>query len=426
MAELSSSSARQASATTVTELGEGCLGESYNTTNTTNNYNNILDADSDDVCYKLSDPVESDSFGDSLPGKDKGVLRLGSHNINTYPASDLSTMGGAKMQNFKNILLAGEFDAMAIQEWNKFWPEVPTEDRPRERMKRWTKNIHINLAYNKECKKRKGQVLHGGTGIVSIDDAACRIKGTGRDSLGLGRWCYTRYQGKGGRATRFYSAYRPCKSDSFKGGLTVYQQHLDIMLDANDLRCPRVAFLEDFQTELENAIELGDHVVVGADLNTNLASLSNSQSEMSSFIRGLNLSEAILSRHSSVPPPTFLSGSTVIDSILVSKGIDVLGSGYLDSEAAIGDHRILWVDISYNSALGHLDPFIPTMSARRLTLVDPGTVNSFNKILKKELKDNNIHVLAEHEGRPYKMVSHSWTSHEVCHIPSDGYCLPQR
>ena len=147
------------------------------------------------------------------------------------------------MQRLKDIFLAGEFDAMAIQEFNKFWPEVLAENRPKERMCKWFKKTHTNLAFNKECKARKGQNLHGGTGIVSVDDAACRVHGSGRDPSGLGRWCYTRFQGKGGRATRFYSAYRPCKSSNYAAGLSVYNQHIALMADSDDFRCPRLLSL---------------------------------------------------------------------------------------------------------------------------------------------------------------------------------------
>ena len=225
-------------------------------------------------------------------------------------------MGRGKMQRLKNIFLAGEFDAIAIQEWNKFWPEVPTEDLPHERLRGWFKKRHINLAYNRECKTRKGTHLHGGTGIISVDDAACRVKGIGRDPSGMGRWCFTRYQGKGGRATRFYSAYRPCKSVSYSAGVTVYNQQIAAMVAADDLRCPRLAFMEDLQKEISSAHELGDLVVIGADLNTDITSWIKMGSELDNFIHGLRLTEAILSRHDSLPHATYILGSAPIDSIL--------------------------------------------------------------------------------------------------------------
>ena len=51
-------------------------------------------------------------------------------------------MGRGKMQRLKNIFLAGEFDAIAIQEWNKFWPEVSTEELPHERLTRDSPRTH--------------------------------------------------------------------------------------------------------------------------------------------------------------------------------------------------------------------------------------------------------------------------------------------
>ena len=397
-----SNSARQTSATAATPIGIGRHQWGINTIqNTTKNQEELFGLTQDEHTQEDEEGLtvqnnEQDFFGDQLPHKADGILRLGSVNINSYPMTENSDWGRAKMEKLRAVLGAGEFDAIAVQEWNKYWPDVPTEERPQERMRRWFKRPpHINLAYLKEAKHRKGQHLHGGTGVISIDEAACRIRGMGRDPSGMGRWCYTRYQGKGGKATRFYSAYRPCKSASSSGGLTVYSQQISEMVKKDDLRCPRVAFLDDLRAEIGNALSLGDKIVIGADLNTDLRSRGNSSTDLGFFIQNLQLSEVILSRHNSEPPPTFLMGSYPIDTILVSKGLDVVGCGYLDSETAVGDHRILWADITYNSALGHTEPFIASMDSRRLTLVDPAVVTMFNRLLKKEIKDNNIDVLTE-------------------------------
>ena len=91
--------------------------------------------------------------------------------------------------------------------------------------------------------------------------------------MGLGRWCWVRYQGKGDIVLRVVSAYCPCAPERTADGQntskdkSVYIQHQKRFNELNDDRCPRVAFLADFETELEKWLEAGDQVVVGGDWN---------------------------------------------------------------------------------------------------------------------------------------------------------------
>ena len=306
------SSACQVLATAVTDQGNGHQQGINNNNITTQHYRKQHRkqkySSNDDIRNRKNKPPqteeEDDSFGDQLRHKEEYILRFGSLNINTYPSLDKDTLGGEKMQQLKSILLTGEVDAIPIQEWNKYWPEVPTEDLPHERLRPWTKRLYFNLAFNRGCKIRKGKNLHGGTGIVTVDNAVCRIKGTGRDLFGMGQWCYTRYQGKGRQATRFYSAYRPCRSVSYSARLLIYNQQIAAMATNDNLRCPRVAFLEDLQTKIPSTQSLGDLVVIRADLNTDTTTWTEGRSEMASFIKGFQLTEVVLLRHD--PPPAYI------------------------------------------------------------------------------------------------------------------------
>jgi len=115
-----------------------------------------------------------DFYGDRLRHKEDDTLRFASHNINSFPSDSRGTMASAKLQRLKSIMLAGEFDVFALQELNKFWPDVDITERPKETLRRWFKSTHINLAYFKDCKHTKGKFLHGGTGIICLDDASSR------------------------------------------------------------------------------------------------------------------------------------------------------------------------------------------------------------------------------------------------------------
>jgi hypothetical protein len=53
--------------------------------------------------------------------------------------------------------------------------------------------------------------------------------------MGLGRWTWMSYQGKGLVSLKAVAAYRPCKSD---GALSTYSQHVNYLYEQDDDRCP--------------------------------------------------------------------------------------------------------------------------------------------------------------------------------------------
>ena len=71
---------------------------------------------------------------------------------------------------------------------------------------------------------------------------APRMIGQGADIRGLGRWAWTRLQGKA-QAVTVLSAYRPCKPSS-SGVQTVYEQHARALPVLSD---PRTQFLIDLK-----------------------------------------------------------------------------------------------------------------------------------------------------------------------------------
>ena len=50
----------------------------------------------------------------------------------------------------------------------------------------------------------------GGVASFTKNKLAYRIMGKGIDMSNLGRWSWTKFQGKGGRVLKIVTAYRPC------------------------------------------------------------------------------------------------------------------------------------------------------------------------------------------------------------------------
>jgi hypothetical protein len=118
--------------------------------------------------------------------------------------------------------------------------------------------------------------------LCSVNDGAARVVEQGKDNTGLGRWAWTKYQGKDGHAVRVVAAYRCNKPTAFG---SVYNQQKAYFEANDDDRDPRNAFWEDLVKELTPWVEdhnpqemregtagpvrqAGrDHVVVTMDMN---------------------------------------------------------------------------------------------------------------------------------------------------------------
>ena len=102
------------------------------------------------------------------------------------------------------------------------------------------------------------------------------------------------------------------------------------------------------------------------------------------------LIEVHANRHPQLPTESTCEKNTQaipVDGIWASPSLDCLAAGYYGyGELVIGktDHRMIWADFSYESALGFKPPEPTYSTPQRLTLTDPRVVQKYNKILRRE------------------------------------------
>jgi hypothetical protein len=135
-----------------------------------------------------------------------------------------------------------------------------------------------------------------------------------------------------------------------QGPFKVYAQHNAFFHSTARDICPRQAFLIDLCEAISTAMEVGDHVVLLIDGNSNMKG-----SDLSRTLQQLSLQEIILSKHGLQGPATNKrnSTSTPIDGIWMTTGLSYDKCGYFAYDAvAPTDHRCLWVDLSFISAFG--------------------------------------------------------------------------
>ena len=149
-----------------------------------------------------------------------------------------------------------------------------------------------------------------------------------------------------------------------------------------------MAFREDLAEELAEWIAEGDQIIVGGDVNESVF-----HSSITDIFDAHNMRNVIFDMHPSLNPKRTCAASEehrVVDGIWATPGIQVTRCGYLEPKDFTGDHSLLWMDVSFSSALGHNppDPVIPT--ARRLKLGYSHIVDKYLKIYERRIQKYNL------------------------------------
>ena len=112
---------------------------------------------------------------------------------------------------------------------------------------------------------------------------------------------------------------------------------------------------------------------------------------LSTFFMQFQMKEAILNQHADKKgPATRYPGSTTIDGAWASCSLSITQAGYSAFCDAYFDHRSSWIDVTCNSAFGHLSPALRPFVMRKLKLEDPKVVKKYNTVLEKQLTSHNI------------------------------------
>jgi len=291
-------------------------------------------------------------------------LELAFKNIGGFP----TVRTKIKENIIRHGLIKWDFDVFGFAEMNIDWRLVDEDSKLPLHTREWLEHQHISWAQNRTFPPR----TYGSTALFSINKAAHRVTSKGQDETGLGRWCWTKYQGRGGHALRIIIAYRPNPPG---GPYTVYAQQNTYFQSIKKNICPRTSFLIDLEVEIKSFISEGDHIILLIDSNSNMK-----RSDIQGILHQLTLREAIMEPHGYHGPETFRRNNArnPIDGIWTTPGISISRGGYFQHDEVFlnTDHRCLWVDISYEQAFSHNMPTLFKPKARKLHCRDPRLVNN--------------------------------------------------
>jgi len=155
-------------------------------------------------------------FGDVIENKCNNTLRIGFQNVRGFPIHK----GKIKEDNIRMGLTKWEFNIFGCVETNLDWRTLPEEEKFPFRTREWWDTQHISWAHNRTGTSGSTHQF-GGSAIFSINHTAHRVIDKGADGSALGRWTWTKYQGKNGQTLRVIAGYRP---NPPQGPYSVYAQ----------------------------------------------------------------------------------------------------------------------------------------------------------------------------------------------------------
>ena len=283
--------------------------------------------------------ADGDTFGDqypSSPAQNSSIFTFQNIGPQKQSASESAPQLNSKRFS-KGKASVSMFAEHCLNE-----SKLPHCDTFNPRMKSNSKGSFSYILNNKHEAPTAGWHLVGGTGFT-MNSLFCSQKlNHGGDSTGLGRWAFSRFQGRGNTTLCIYAAYCPVKNPRNPG--SVWNQHCRFFSDTRDdpNPNPRALFADDLCRSISARLAAGDSVILGLDHNEDVRTGS-----LGVKFKDLGMIDSILTLHSSLSPPATFNRNktrTPIDAIWTSPNISVLRGGYCAFGGRVGmrsDHRKL-------------------------------------------------------------------------------------
>ena len=323
----------------------------------------------------LQQRKESGVFGHHIRKKDCNSIRILFQNIGGL--GDLfKDKEPEKLTRLKKFLIKHEIDVVGMAETNTDWRTLPIENNLWNRTASWFQSRRISVSHNDKVAPKTGRYFQvGGTTTMLIDEMASRPLQPGSDEKGYGRWSWITLTGKDNRATRFVTAYCPCKSTNTSGAYA--QQLLALSLDEHPDDCPRKVFWDDLSSNIDGWLQNGEQLVIMGDWNSEDTSTRK-------WFQDKGLVDPHYKDHGPNLPPTYQRSSNgPIDGMYISPSLIASKSGYLAFGKLPGDHRAIWVELPRLSIFGFRKHIIQPKIGRRLTVTNPVVVKRYNRHLKR-------------------------------------------
>lgn len=164
--------------------------------------------------------------------------------------------------------------------------------------------------------------------------------------------------------------------------MSVWNQQRYLLDQENVPTDPINLFDQDLRKFAKDCLEAGEKIVLGIDANTDTRT-----GNFPEMLRSIGLLNIFQHKFGNDIPATYARGSLPIDGIFVSPALLDSHAGFLP---ILCDHRILWIDVPVQVALGRSMAKLPIMKPQRLILQDPRIVQRYITILEGLLEIKEV------------------------------------
>ena len=170
------------------------------------------------VRQHLGEMNKQEIHGDPLGRKGPQVARITFENVNGLsPWNDERAKPYRTARFMRRTCTDAYFGAEGNTNWSKL-----DHDRQFHNLFSNTSGVRTITANN--IHENSGKYQPGGTFGVAVDHFATHVSQTGKDTTGLGRWCWMTVTGYDNHTTRIVSAYQPCTAKVEQTRATYNQQ----------------------------------------------------------------------------------------------------------------------------------------------------------------------------------------------------------
>ena len=172
------------------------------------------------------------------------------------------------------------------------------------------------------------------------------------------------------------SNQHPCDNTGID---TFHTPHLNFLREQKNCQLPQAAFCKGLVKAISNWMADGEQIVLGIDANQDVRT-----GPLTKALRSIGCREAIIAKHISTQPAPATQDrnmlDTSIDSIYTTLPLDTFKCGYLAfGDGLPGDHRLCWMDLPFQQALGHTPPHLHQHPQAVLNVLDPRLVSKYHK-----------------------------------------------
>ena len=353
---------------------------------------NNFNKEADEIQQLLEEKSELlEVLGDTPGKKPEGVTRIACENVNTLPAR---LRGNEKLEKTKHVIDDLELDVYGIIEHRN---NLKHRDCRRHGITQlfnggdslvrghWASNSNEDL--DKFIARRTQE---GGTGLLTFGEMASlyNSSGSGKDPTGLARYVYCEVKGNEGCSTMILSGYCPCKNTSPNNGTSYQQQRRYFIKKEGKEVCPRARFRSDLEKLVLQWKGEGKSVIVMLDANEDV--YRGHIGRMLTNSAGADMVETILESTKSKSTATYFRGSRPIDAIWATRDLEIVGAGAMPIGFGVGDHRIMYIDVTTSSLVGFCPQPVKHPKARRLNSKIPRAKKQYIRRLEKNIEKHRL------------------------------------